>query len=193
MNNIKYDLKRIVRLADKEEISLSSLQKLRIIISSRGLKAIAAYRLHRHIETLQMNWFLFPIKIFSLVAATAVCFAVRVLYGIHIHNQARIGTGFYIGHFGGIFIGKCQIGKHCSIAQHVSIGSNSSSASETGPIIQDHVWIGPHVTISGDVVIESHATIVTGSVVTKNVKKNTLVMGNPARVINSCYDNSYLL
>jgi serine O-acetyltransferase len=192
MNPLVFDIKRACR-EHKREVPIKTFEKLRIVVSTRGLKALMAFRLCCYINRCCAGVSWAPIKWLTLAATETLGFLIRVLYGIQFHNQARIGEGLFIAHFGGISIGKCQIGKHCSIAHQVSIGSMNPKSSETGPIIGDHVWIGAHAKIVGDVVIDSHSTIVSGSVVTSDVKKNTLVMGNPARVIRWNYDNRYLL
>lgn len=192
MNPLVLDIKRACR-EHKREVPLKAFEKLRIVLSTRGLKALMAFRLCCYINRWSVGRGWAPIKWLTLTATETLGFIIRVLYGIQFHNQARIGEGLFIAHFGGITIGKCRIGKHCSIAHQVSIGSMNPKSSETGPIIGDYVWIGAHTKIVGDVVIESHSTIVSGSVVTADVKKNSLVMGNPARVICRNYDNRYLL
>jgi serine O-acetyltransferase len=43
--------------------------------------------------------------------------------GISIPHSTEIGSGFYIGHFGGIVINeKSVIGKNCNISQVVTLG-----------------------------------------------------------------------
>ncbi|MCQ2392167.1 MAG: sugar O-acetyltransferase, partial [Kiritimatiellae bacterium] len=49
--------------------------------------------------------------------------------------------------------------------------------------IGDNVWIGGGVTIIGGVTIGKNAVVAAGSVVIRDVPPNTLVAGNPARVI----------
>ena len=49
--------------------------------------------------------------------------------------------------------------------------------------IGDNVWIGGGVTIIGGVTIGRNAVVAAGSVVIRDVPANTLVAGNPARVI----------
>lgn len=51
--------------------------------------------------------------------------------------------------------------------------------------IMDNVFIGCNTTILGGVKIGPNAVIGAGSVVTKDVKPNTVVCGNPARVIET--------
>jgi acetyltransferase-like isoleucine patch superfamily enzyme len=56
----------------------------------------------------------------------------------------------------------------------------------TKPIyIADHVWIGQRVLILKGVSIGSNAIVAAGSVVTKDVPENSIVAGNPAKVIKS--------
>ena len=50
-------------------------------------------------------------------------------------------------------------------------------------IIGNNVWIGANVTILKGITINDGAVIGAGSVVTKNVPKNTIVVGNPAKII----------
>lgn len=52
-------------------------------------------------------------------------------------------------------------------------------------VIERNVWIAACVTIIGGVTIGENAVVGAGSVVTKDVPPNTLVGGNPARVIRS--------
>ena len=55
----------------------------------------------------------------------------------------------------------------------------------TPPTIKDDVVIGGCVTILPDVTVERNSIIGAGSVVTKNVKGETVVMGSPARLVMS--------
>lgn len=54
--------------------------------------------------------------------------------------------------------------------------------------INDNVFIGGHSIIIGNVTIGPNAIIGAGSVITKNVKRGTIVAGNPARVIGNFED-----
>lgn len=52
-------------------------------------------------------------------------------------------------------------------------------------VVERGVWIAAGATVIGGVTIGENSVVAAGSVVTKNVPANTLVGGNPARVIRS--------
>jgi len=89
------------------------------------------------------------------------------------------------------------------IADDVIIGPNVSLITSGHPIepsqrrvfvvarpiaIERNVWIAAGVTIVGGVTVGLNSVVAAGSVVTKDVPPNTLVGGNPARVIRSIGD-----
>ena len=89
------------------------------------------------------------------------------------------------------------------IADDVMIGPNVSIITSAHPIepsqrrasviakpvaIERNVWIAAGATIIGGVTIGENAVVAAGSVVTKDVAPNTLVGGNPARVLRSIGD-----
>lgn len=116
----------------------------------------------------------------------------------HSNSGLYIGEGTYIGESNNVRAsgGMIVIGKNCSISQHVSmiasnhgikLGKNISSQnwdeSKTGITIDDDVWIGANSVILPGVHIHAGAVVGAGSVVTKDVPANAVVVGNPARVI----------
>jgi hypothetical protein len=87
-----------------------------------------------------------------------------------------------------------------SIGDDVLIGPNVSIITDSHPVapserqsyivarpiaIERGVWIATGATIIGGVKVGENAVVAAGSVVTKDVPANTLVGGNPARVIRS--------
>jgi acetyltransferase-like isoleucine patch superfamily enzyme len=89
------------------------------------------------------------------------------------------------------------------IADDVMIGPNVSLITTGHPVepsqrrafviakpivIERNVWIAAGATIIGGVTIGENSVVAAGSVVTKDVPANTLVGGNPARVIRSNAD-----
>lgn len=89
------------------------------------------------------------------------------------------------------------------IADDVMIGPNVSLITSSHPIepsqrrvtigkpitIGRNVWIATGATVIGGVTVGENAVVAAGSVVTKDVPANTLVGGNPARVIRSIGDD----
>src|ERR1700678_157016 len=90
------------------------------------------------------------------------------------------------------------------IADDVLIGPNVSIVTSGHPIepserrasviakpiaVEGNVWIAAGATIIGGVTIGENSVVAAGSVVTKDVPPNTLVGGNPARVIRSIGDD----
>ena len=91
------------------------------------------------------------------------------------------------------------------IADDVMIGPNVSIITSGHPVepsrrracviakpivIERNVWIAAGATIIGGVTVGENSVVAAGSVVTKDVPPNTLVGGNPARVIRSIADAS---
>ena len=52
-------------------------------------------------------------------------------------------------------------------------------------VIERNVWIAAGATILGGVTVGENSVVAAGAVVTRDVPPNTLVGGNPARVIRS--------
>jgi serine O-acetyltransferase len=183
------DMSRHCKLVFHQEERLTKLDKLRLIAFSKGLIAITVYRMR--------VWADFELSGISKILFSAISAVlnvwVRAAYGIHIDKRARIGKGFYIGHFGGIRIGPCRIGNNCSVHQQVRIGACPGKTGGPNPTIGDCVWIGAHAQILGDVSVASFSTIAPGAQVKRDVLAGTLVMGAPARVVNTWYDNRFLL
>lgn len=89
------------------------------------------------------------------------------------------------------------------IADDVMIGPNVSLITSGHPIepsrrrdgvvvnpivIERNVWIAVGATIIGGVTVGENSVVAAGSVVTRDVPPNTLVGGNPARVIRTIAD-----
>lgn len=105
-------------------------------------------------------------------------------YGFQIPVATQIGQGFYLGHFGTIIINsRAKIGRNCNIGPGVIIGQESRGSRQGAPTIRDHVWIGSNSVIVGKIEIGSNVLIAPAAFVNFSVPDNSLVIGNPAKVI----------
>lgn len=102
---------------------------------------------------------------------------------IQIPHTTKIGEGLYIGHFGTIVINPDSvIGKNFSIAAEVLIG-NSHGRKEGVPVIGDNVRMGQFSVIVGGVKIGNDVLIAPGAFVNFDVPDNSIVIGNPGKII----------
>jgi serine O-acetyltransferase len=111
-------------------------------------------------------------------------------FGIGIPFITDIGSGFYIGHFGSIFVyPDTQIGKNCNLSTGVTLGVSRRGKNKGCPIIGDDVFIGPGAKIIGAVKVGNNVAIGANSVVTRDIPDNAVVVGIPAKII-SCQGSS---
>ncbi|WCO03103.1 serine O-acetyltransferase [Psychroserpens ponticola] len=106
-------------------------------------------------------------------------------YGFQIPVSTSIGEGFYIGHFGTIVINeKATIGKNCNIAHNITIGQANRGKLKGVPTIGDMVWIGTGAVIVGNITIANNVLIAPNAYVNFDVPEGSIVLGNPAKIIN---------
>jgi len=105
-------------------------------------------------------------------------------YSFQIPIKTQIGKGFYIGHFGTIVINSgASIGDNCNIAHSVTIGQANRGSKKGVPNIGNKVWIGTGSVIVGGVHIGDNVLIAPNSYVNFDVPSNSVVMGNPGKII----------
>ncbi|WP_216647480.1 sugar O-acetyltransferase [Chitinophaga sp. SYP-B3965] len=108
-------------------------------------------------------------------------------------NEIRVGQNVFINQNCTLYdLGGLDIGDDVMIGPNVSIittghpidPSERRNATIGNPIvIERNVWIAAGATIIGGVTVGENSVVAAGSVVTKDVPPNTLVGGNPAKII----------
>lgn len=106
----------------------------------------------------------------------------RFLTGIEIHPGAKIGRRFFIDHGSGVVIGEtAEIGNDVTLYQGVVLGGVSLEKKKRHPTIGNDVVIGAGAIILGPINIGDGAKVGANSVVLKDVRPYTTVVGIPAR------------
>ena len=75
------------------------------------------------------------------------------------------------------------IGRNCNVAHGITIGRTNRGKLKGTPIIGDYVWIGTNAIIVGNIKIGSHVLIAPGAYVNFDVPDNSMVIGNPGKII----------
>lgn len=114
--------------------------------------------------------------------------------------EIRLGRNVFINQnctfydLGGLEIGDdVMIGPNVSLitAGHPVAPARRRATTIGKPIvIGRNVWIAAGATVIGGVTVGENAVVAAGSVVTKDVPPNTLVAGNPARVVRPVGDGA---
>ncbi len=101
-----------------------------------------------------------------------------------ISKTTEIGPGAYFAHSFATEINAKSIGSNFSCRHLTTLGNKFDGDNTLRPTIGDNVVLGVNVTIIGNIVIGNNVTIGAGSVVVKSIPSNTIVAGNPARIIS---------
>lgn len=166
-------------------------QKLAIWITGFGFHCVMVYRMGKYFKALYSRnkiLGLLPVIVFKIL--NYLC---RLIHHVDL-SDADIGPGLHISHASTIYVGAVKIGRNFSLGHNVTIGIGHQAGKVGLPrSIGDDVWVGTGSVIAGVITIGNRVTIASGSILSKDVPDNALVMGNPARVIDPNYDNSHLL
>ena len=156
--------------------------KLSVVLTYPGAKAIFLHQIAHF----------FCVAKFDLLARIISQFS-RFLTGIEIHPKAKIGKNLFIDHGMGVVIGETsEIGDNVTIYHMVTLGgispsidSNEQRNIKRHPTLKNNVVVGSGAQILGPVVIGENAKIGANAVVTKNVPENAVMIGIPAKNINT--------
>lgn len=181
----KYWFSDLFRYEETQKVNLRKLILRQFI--SPGFRYTFWLRLCWYLK--QKNKFCSP---FYFVAMT-ILQRYKYKFGIDISPKTDIGTGFYIGHFGGITVNSmAKIGKNCNMSQGVTIGMANRGKNRGVAVIGDNVYIGPGAKIVGAVIIGNNVAIGANCVVTKDVPDNAVVVGIPGKVISMDGSRGYI-
>ena len=118
----------------------------------------------------------------------------RLLTGIEIHPNVKIGKNFFIDHGYSVVIGESAIiGNNCTIFQGVTLGGKSKmKGAKRHPTILDNVMIGAGAKVIGPILVGNNVRIGCNAVVLQDVPDNLTVVGVPAKPVIRNKDFEYL-
>ncbi|WP_316799499.1 serine acetyltransferase [Pedobacter frigidisoli] len=117
-------------------------------------------------------------------------FIIGWVMNVGINSSAKIGKGLKIQYgFGTVIGSRTVIGTNCNLRQltNISCKITEHGTPSASPVIGDNVDIGVNVVIIGDIRIGNNVIIGAGSVITKDVDDNSVMVGNPAVVLKKKY------
>jgi serine O-acetyltransferase len=108
-----------------------------------------------------------------------------VLYGADLSPAARVGPRFRISHGVGIVVGSdVVIGADATLYQNVTLGGRQRAIGDWWtPRLGDDVEIGAGAVVLGPITVGDNVLIGANAVVIESVPSNSVVVGNPARVV----------
>jgi serine O-acetyltransferase len=163
----------------KEDLSIvferdpAARSYLEILTTYPGVHAILFHRMAHRVWKIKLFWL-----------GRLISHISRFLTGIEIHPGAIIGSRFFIDHGMGVVIGETSIiGDDCTIYHGVTLGGTSWKQGKRHPTLENKVVVGAGAKILGPITICSGAKIGSNAVVVKDIPKNVVAVGIPARIV----------
>jgi|TARA_B110000240_G_C13466189_1_gene438862 serine O-acetyltransferase len=163
----------------KEDLSIvferdpAARSYLEILTTYPGVHAILFHRIAHRVWKMKLFWL-----------GRLISHISRFLTGIEIHPGAEIGSRFFIDHGMGVVIGETSIiGDDCTIYHGVTLGGTSWKQGKRHPTLENKVVVGAGAKILGPITICSGAKIGSNAVVVKDIPKNVVAVGIPARIV----------
>lgn len=119
----------------------------------------------------------FPILLFHRII-------IEWFMGTELNWNLKINGKLKLFHGQGLIINpNTIIGDNCTLRCNTVIGNNGKD--KNAPIIGNNVDIGVNCCIIGNIKIGDNVIIGAGTVITKDVPSNVVVVGNPAKIIKT--------
>lgn len=154
----------------KYEYSGGGVYRLNTCLKSKSFRSVFVYR----------------IKQFKLCEFILIMNKILLPRLKTIEINGDIGKGLLVSHNFSVIYTE-RTGDNFRVGPGVVIGRNGKGF----PIIGNNVYIGSNSTVIGNIQIGNNVIVGAGSVVVKNIPDNSVVVGNPARIIRNIYESDY--
>lgn len=149
--------------------------KLEVIVLYPGIHALMAHKVSHYLYNKKM---FFTARLISQVS--------KFFTGIEIHPGAQINGALFIDHGTGVVIGETAvIGDKVTIYHGVTLGGTGKETGRRHPTIGNNVVIGSGAKILGSINIGDNVKVGANTVVLKDVKNNSTIVGSKARVVKT--------
>ena len=167
------EVRRDIAAARERDPAARGVGPAEILATWPGVHALLAHRVaHGLHET--------GVPLLPRTVATAT----RMLTGIEIHPNARIGDAFFIDHGMGVVIGEtAEIGRNVTLYQGVTLGGTGFATGKRHPTVEDNVTVGSGAKLLGPITIGHGSKVGANTVVIHDVPPNTTVVGNPGHPV----------
>ncbi|WP_138315694.1 serine O-acetyltransferase [Rhodoluna limnophila] len=146
---------------------------LELVLTSPGLHALWQHRINHAL-------FKSGFRVLSRILATGT----RFWTGVEIHPGATVGRRVFIDHGMGVVIGETAIiGDDVLIYHGVTLGGRENITAKRHPTIGNNVVIGAGAIVLGNITIGDGSSIGAGTIVTKDLPANSVVVGPQMRTI----------
>lgn len=165
-------------------------QLLSMLLVSRGLWLLETHRVI-HFSTTQKN-FRNPSWWIARILEVFGNFRNAFISRSELLGDCKIGVPTYLSDKGYIICGAECIGAGSIIHDHTTFGFAVAEGKSGRPRIGSNVWIGPNCITSGPITIGDGCTILPGTHITFSTPPNSVVRGNPAKIIQPNFDNTHI-
>ena len=171
MTHLKQDYLIYVRHHELQAMSL--VKKMAWLILRTTFSIVLFYRLSR------------SSKILVRILAIPIYKLIRIVSNVQISRQVSIGGGLLLPHFGTIVLNKkATFGANLTLFHGVTVGAKGASSDDHNlPVIGNDVSLSAGAIVLGNITIGDNVVVGAGAVVVKNIPNNSVVVGNPARIL----------
>jgi serine O-acetyltransferase len=144
-----------------------------------GTIAVVVYRFGHWIQQLELPLIKQALMLIYLLGKAFVVLG----FGIYISPGLKVGRGFVIHNFSGMFLPPTVVGDNFIVFHGVTVGHLRGEGGHP-PKIGNNVFLAAGAKILGDLTVGDNVVVGANSLVINDVPNNCTVIGVPARILD---------